>query len=404
MRMLERIDAMLNSRLFLRIASVVIAVLIWLYAAGERNAETVKTFEVPLEYRNLGVGLSLSDASDRVNVQVSGARNILAAMAPQNLIATVDLRDLAPGRHTLPVTSLAPSGVRITTVTPPYAEVQVLRLVEKTLPVSLNVEGAFPEGVSLASSDLDPREVLLRGDEGLLEKIQKVTVVATPQQLIRGEGFLDLPVRLPLSGQVEHLSVVPKSVVFSYTLKRDLPRREVPLRMHILGEADSDFLVTSVAVEPASVVLQGPSAQLDLIDRIDLMPLDISGIKETGVFSVDLVPPIGNDNEGLLPIRSATIRVTVAPKSGTRMISGVRVGISGKSIYPNWRVEPGTVEIVVRGLPSVLENLPEVEAYVDVTNLVSRRATVPVRVRSKGGALEIMEIRPPNITAYAIVD
>ncbi len=174
MRMLERIDAMLNSRLFLRIASVVIAVLIWLYAAGERNAETVKTFEVSLEYRNLGVGLSLSDAPTRVNVQVSGARNILAAMAPQNLIATVDLRDLPPGRHTLPVTSLAPSGVRITTVTPPYAEVQVLRLIEKTLPVSLNMEGTFPEGVSLESSDLDPREVLLRGDEALLEKIQKV--------------------------------------------------------------------------------------------------------------------------------------------------------------------------------------------------------------------------------------
>jgi YbbR domain-containing protein len=404
MRMLERIDAMLNSRLFLRIASVVIAVLIWLYAAGERNAETVKTFEVSLEYRNLGVGLTLSDAPDKVNVQVTGARNILAAMTPQNLIATVDLRDLGPGRHTLPVTSLAPSGVRITTVTPPYAEVQVLRLIEKTLPVSLNMEGTFPEGVSLESSDLDPREVLLRGDEALLQKIQKVTVVTTPQELIRGEGFLELPVRLPLSGRVEHLSVIPKSVVFSYTLKRDLPRREVPLRMHILGEVDPDFSVTSITVDPPSVILQGPSAQLDLIDQIDLMPLDISGMKETAVFSIDIVPPVGNDNEGLLPIRSATIRVTVSPKSETRMISGVRVGISGKSIYPNWRVEPGTVEVVVKGLPSALENLPEVEAYVDVTNLVSRRATVPVRARSKGGALEIVEIRPPNVTAYAIVD
>ncbi|WP_029166369.1 CdaR family protein [Aminiphilus circumscriptus] len=404
MRMLERIDAMLNSRLFLRIASVVIAVLIWLYAAGERNAETVKTFEVSLEYRNLGVGLTLSDAPDKVNVQVTGARNILAAMTPQNLIATVDLRDLGPGRHTLPVTSLAPSGVRITTVTPPYAEVQVLRLIEKTLPVSLNMEGTFPEGVSLESSDLDPREVLLRGDEALLQKIQKVTVVTTPQELIRGEGFLELPVRLPLSGRVEHLSVIPKSVVFSYTLKRDLPRREVPLRMHILGEVDPDFSVTSITVDPPSVILQGPSAQLDLIDQIDLMPLDISGMKETAVFSIDIVPPVGNDNEGLLPIRSATIRVTISPKSETRMISGVRVGISGKSIYPNWRVEPGTVEVVVKGLPSALENLPEVEAYVDVTNLVSRRATVPVRARSKGGALEIVEIRPPNVTAYAIVD
>jgi YbbR domain-containing protein len=404
MRMLERIDAMLNSRLFLRLASVVIAVLIWLYAAGERNAETVRTFEVALEYRNLGTGLSLSDAPDKVNVQAAGARNILATMTPQSLIATVDLRDLGPGRHTLPVTSLAPSGVRITTVTPPYAEVQILRLVEKTLPVSLNVEGAFPEGVTLESSDLDPKEVLLRGDEGLLQKIQKVTVVVTPQQMIHGEGFLDLPVRLPLSGQTEHLSVMPKNVVLSYVLKRDLPRREVPLRIHLLGEADPDFLVTSVTVDPASVVLQGPSAQLALIDRIDLMPLDISGIKETAVFSVDLVPPVGNDNEGLLPIRSATIRVTVSPKSETRMISGVRVGISGKSIYPNWKVEPGTVEVVVKGLPSVLEKLPEVEAYVDVTNLVSRRATVPVRARSKGGGLEILEIRPPNVTAYAIVD
>ena len=44
------------------------------------------------------------------------------------------------------------------------------------------------------------------------------------------------------------------------------------------------------------------------------------------------------------------------------------------------------------------------QAYVEVTNLVSRRVTVPVRVRVRSTDVEIVEIKPPMVTVYALVE
>jgi len=71
-------------------------------------------------------------------------------------------------------------------------------------------------------------------------------------------------------------------------------------------------------------------------------------------------------------------------------------------------VEPPSVNITVEGVPSEVNSLDEkellIQPFVNVTNVVSRRLTVPVQVRNRTeGKLKVVRVEPSNITVIADV-
>ena len=104
------------------------------------------------------------------------------------------------------------------------------------------------------------------------------------------------------------------------------------------------------------------------------------------------------------PFPSVQVQATVRPVLASRSFSGVTVDVEGKSIYPRWKVDPGKVKVTLRGFAGVMSGDVAPQAYVEVTNLVSRRVTVPVRVRVRSTDVEIVEIKPPMVMVYALVE
>ena len=45
-----------------------------------------------------------------------------------------------------------------------------------------------------------------------------------------------------------------------------------------------------------------------------------------------------------------------------------------------------------------------VDVFVDVTNLVSQKITVPVKVTFTCQGVTLAEVEPPNVTAYALTE
>ncbi|OPZ59092.1 MAG: hypothetical protein BWY88_00843 [Synergistetes bacterium ADurb.Bin520] len=98
------------------------------------------------------------------------------------------------------------------------------------------------------------------------------------------------------------------------------------------------------------------------------------------------------------------MQATVRPVLISRTFSSVPVDVEGRSIYPRWKVDPNKVKVTLRGLVGVLSGDGAPRAYVEVTNLVSRRVTVPVRLRGRSADVEVVEISPPMVTVYALVE
>ncbi|NMD18007.1 MAG: hypothetical protein GYA82_05440, partial [Synergistaceae bacterium] len=92
---MRSIDRLLASRLFLKVLSVLVAVLIWFYLASDRGTEVVRTVTVPLEFLNVPADMSVTSGVRDVDIQVSGTRED-TLLKMDTIASQVDLKGLGP--------------------------------------------------------------------------------------------------------------------------------------------------------------------------------------------------------------------------------------------------------------------------------------------------------------------
>ncbi len=403
--MIKNLDNLLASRTFLKIVSVIVASLVWYYVAAERTTEVVRTFTLPIEYLNVPQDLSISSEIRNVDVQIAAPRDVLSGKSIETIACQVDLKGLDAGSHMRPVRAILPSGVRLIDIKPSNIEVELTKTATKTLPVEIEVEGGLPPGYRLENVRLDPEQVQLEGPENKLESIDRVYVQPSLEQLLEGEPLTLRPLWKG-SRDADDVSVDPLQVKMDYVLIQGVPRKNVRVDVPITGEPHEDYVVQGVSVDPPEVIVKGPVSVLDRIRNVELPPVDVSGLKEDTVFEVQVPQNFGGASE----INPTTVRVRVllSPNLQERMYKSVPIQIRGRSIYPAWRVEPSEADIIVEGLPSVLDRLedsgPPAELYVDVTNIVSTQLRVPLQCSPVSNEVRVMSVEPAHVTVYAKTD
>ncbi|MDD2517442.1 MAG: CdaR family protein, partial [Synergistales bacterium] len=228
--MMRSIDRLLSSRLFLKVVSVLVAVLVWFYLASDRGTEIVRTVTVPLEFLNVPVDMSVSSGVREVDIQVSGTRETAFSLT-ETIASQIDLKGLGPGSHRRPVQAILPSGLRLVEVSPPFVDLDLTRLGSRVLSVRLLVPDGLPPGYRLEEQRVAPMEVTVKGPEHLLSSLENVWVVPTLEQLLQ-EKELTLPiVSSPDRDQRTPFMIEPAEAELSYSLVRGFPRRVVPVRV-----------------------------------------------------------------------------------------------------------------------------------------------------------------------------
>jgi YbbR domain-containing protein len=152
-------------RLGLKIASVVLAVLIWLIVAGEQIVE--RGFRIPLEFSNLPNQLELAgNAPTVVDVRVRGSAGALARLTPGELVAILDLRQAKAGPRLFHLSSSdvrAPFGIEVVQVAPSSLAITFEPSATKQVAVSPVVEGEPAAGFEVRQVTSDPAVVIVSG-------------------------------------------------------------------------------------------------------------------------------------------------------------------------------------------------------------------------------------------------
>jgi YbbR domain-containing protein len=111
----------------LRALSLMVALLIWLFVAAERDGEM--TLQVPVAYHGLSQGLVLvGKPPDTVTAVVRGPRILLMRLGWQPLRITLDLRGIATGKTVFPAIDrilLPGTELRTTRIYPAEIEVTI---------------------------------------------------------------------------------------------------------------------------------------------------------------------------------------------------------------------------------------------------------------------------------------
>lgn len=222
-----------------------------------------------------------------------------------------------------------------------------------------------------------PFELSVPADQVLLEpKLDqvKVTVEGRSSVVDRFKERQDKAVRVELSksqdGQmlaIPHksldtpagLRVVEIEPSFIRVDMAEKQKKEVPIRPRIAGEQDPSYQVGNVTVSPETVVVQGPRDAIEQLDSVPTQPIDVSDREESFVTDVQLRPKSPLIRYELdAPVE---VSVTIEVEKLERTVEEVEIRPVNTTYTV--RVNPGSVDVVVRGPRGAVESLDSEELF-----------------------------------------
>jgi YbbR domain-containing protein len=166
----------------LKLVSLVLALAIWLILVPADKVLSEKALTVPLEMRNIPLGLEIVEKDvSSVDVTVRAPNRILAEISPSDLIARLDLERATVYQQEYPLNKsmiIAPPGAEVTKVTPSKATIRLERTAEAALEVSPATWGKVATGFVVSRIDISPAKVFVRGPESKIS--DKDTVTTAP--------------------------------------------------------------------------------------------------------------------------------------------------------------------------------------------------------------------------------
>lgn len=304
------------------IASILVAVAIWVYVDVEKAPERTKTIrDIPVEFSGESTTLAdknlmlLSGYDTTVDLTIKGTKRELVKINKDNvrLVASTSSID-SVGVHTLRWDVVYPDGVQSSALSVDWASkykvtVTVGELYTKEVPVNCVVTGTVADGYFTGETVLDPTTLVLRGqrDDLLNVAYAKLTVDISDatRSVIQTESVQlydndDNPV--DNSNIRTNASLIQAKVPV-------LTTKEVSLAVELSGVPGSAGQSIKTTITPSSVRLIGEADVLENINEIVLATLYIEDLDIWQQNSYVVTAPDGtwlaNSNE------VATVEITM---------------------------------------------------------------------------------------------
>lgn len=387
---------MLKSNTFLKVLSVILAIVMWVYVVEVTNPMKPQTFsDIPVQLLNeeslAARGLALSgEAYYTVDVKVEAKRADLAKISAGDIIANADLFGYSMGKNYIPVTVTAPDGIKITGVDPIKINVVIEELVEVAKPIQVTFVGPFEENVEAGQVTTRPEEILVSGAKSEVSAVAYVKAEVNTSKLT-AEGTTVQAKAVAVNSAGDVVQNVRLSSSYIEVSARLSQVKAVPLSVDILGEVAPIYEVTSLDI-PEKVKIKGSKEALAGITGLTAAAVDISSVSSTSKLPLSIVLPAGVEFASGYENLSVGITIKpVATKQFTYTADEIRLeGIDGISSItvttPQITVTASGSEVVIAGLKK-----EDLEPYIELNaeSLISATARVQVRYHKQLGHIAV---------------
>ena len=296
------IDRLLQNNHAVKILSIFLAFVIWLYIAGdtrtfsEFESSTRHCIKIPVEYHNLSEYLEVVEMTEEVDITVRGQSEDLAQLMPDDLEIYVDLRELREGEHKLAVRGEAPSGIKIEKIFPSEVKVEIDEVITRQMEIKPIISGEPADGMVVDDIQLEPSNVIVKGTSNNLFKVEEVWAVID----VEGEtGDITKTVTFKtvdrVGREVTGLELTPEEVEVSVNI--DYAKKEVPVEASLKGDLPKGLTIKEVKAQPETVVLSGLKERLKEIEVIETLEIDLKGREKTFTKEIELDIPEGTSLE-----------------------------------------------------------------------------------------------------------
>lgn len=388
-----------KQQLVIKICCVIAAFGLWLYITSVLNP--IKTYKknIPVtiinqdKLENFKLSL-LPDQKPYVSLTVRGSINDIYSISEEQFKVVVDLDAyvLKRGENNIPVQiQQSPDKVNIINNDNLWVKIVLDDLIEKTVPLKINVTGKVKDGYLPleAASNID--EVTIKGAAQFVNYVQRAEVKCDISNAYR-----DLATILPIHAidkdgdVIENVKIKPISAEVKIPIQK---MKSVNINIKTTGQLGQNRILQGATAVPEKIEITGEEAVLNTIDSLDTEPINLEEV--TGDEAVaKLVIPKGVE----LVKKDEVVKVkvffnTVADKT-------VSLAIKTMNLSGDYNIELNRdkVSIIISGLYDIVNNIKgeDIECFVDLQSLKEGTHNLPVKVNLPEG-VTLVSVDPNNI-------
>ena len=373
--------------------SLILAIVLWFYVAGQVDPRTDKNInEVGIEY--LGKeelqdnGLDFAGSSEEsVTVEIEGRRAALNRISPGDINVTADLSNCTKGKNTITLRATSAKKVDIEKIEPQTITVIVEERVNHAKPVKVKFSGNPPKGREPGDISIYPENVNVWGAESTVDRVKAVQVTVDVDK-IKDEytTVYAKPVAVDAKGKkVKNVwlssDTVEVNAVMRYT-------KTVDFSVDVTGTVDKAMQLDRVE-KPKKVTIKSDKHTISEISKIEGNEVDITGISSTKDVPVDVVLPYGVE----LAEESKDLNVKVVLKKLAEASFDFQTNeiiITGKN-NNKVKLKDGTVAVTVKGSDKQMETLTkeDIKLTVNAGSVKGGKATVNYTINKKVNSVYI---------------
>ena len=292
----------LTDNLFLRILSVVAAIVLWLVVVNINDAESTYTFSKGVALLNTeiitenGQVYRVESGTDVVKVTVRARKSILEKLSPSDFILTADMKkDLkydSMVRINVECKNTNVNVERDVTLHRSNVQVSIEDAATEQFPVNVSHTGTPNDGLVIGSLIPEQTIIKITGPVSIVEQIKyveaEVDVTGLPGSAVKTCSLklydaADNPI------DTTYLNFTGKTDGIDVTVSL-LNTKTLPLKFQYIGTPAENYEVKEISCKPDTVTIAGNAGVLSGLTRLEITPeaVNVDGISEDLQLVVDL--------------------------------------------------------------------------------------------------------------------
>ena len=279
----KTIKDMLCNNVILKVASLVVAVAMWLLVINIEDPQVTATIKnIPVQILNESAITGNDEAydilsGDTVDIKVTGPRTIVDSLSRNDFTATADFKDLSK-TNAVPINvsinnTRYESKVTISGKSENAMRLSVMALVEQEYEVGVQVIGTVGQDYVLYSSEPRESTVVIKAPEAVHKRISRVSLLLNllgseteSFSYLCGTVAYDYS-NTKLDTKINHMTISNANITVDGIVYY---KKTVDLNYNVVNNMGSEIIMTEYAVSHERVDIVGSREILDTIDTINI--------------------------------------------------------------------------------------------------------------------------------------
>jgi len=310
--LISHITNIFRRNLFEKIASVIIAILLWIIVMDDQNPVIEGSYTVPLSFSDVPEGYKVLHTDQPIKVNLRGPRSYFVNYESKDCRAYSNLNGLDEGDHEVKIEAKFPQGFELVSISPNQTQIKLDPYIERQMPADLIVTGAAGANATVTKVTQSSNTVTIIGSRTAAESVTRVIGYVG----LSGNKE-DFSLQVPMTAinedgrALQDVRVVPSFMNVDVKIELGLMKKNVPVDPEII--VSEAYEIEKVTVDPDQIEIAGKESVISPIEKIKTqaltVPLGDKSIKQ----QVKLIVPESVTTK----LKEVTINVELKQKSIT---------------------------------------------------------------------------------------